>query len=354
MFAIISDTHIGVHRSDPKYLKWTLEYADFLVKTMREKNCRHLFILGDVFHNRKEISTTAIETARKFFTVLRDNDINVDIIPGNHDCYYDSNTEVTSLALLSEWDNISVHYKPFDMNAIGVNGLLVPWGVDLTPFVGKGFGFVAGHFEITSFNMTATQVCENGISSDMLFGVAPIVFSGHFHLRAERNYKNGKNKIIYVGSPFELDWGDYGSAKGIYFFDPKSCKYSFVENNVSPKHIKLLVDGGTFSDKEKLQEFKTTLASVRGNIVKLCSDESSKMKQKDLQKVIEIVGSLEPGELTCEMKSIVDPENIAEIKISGSLEPRDALMAYIEQTCTSNVDEIKKIVMDLYSQTKRG
>lgn len=353
MFAIISDIHIGVHRSDPKYLKWTLEYCDFLIEKMKEMKCRSLFILGDVFHNRKEVSTTAIETAGKFFDKLRKFNIDVDVIPGNHDCYYDSSTEATSLALLSGWENVHVHYSPYEINDLNNIGLIVPWGTDLAKVETGKYKYLMGHFEITSFNMTASQVCENGISSDSLFSIAPIVFSGHFHLRAERNYKNGRNKIIYVGSPFELDWGDYNSTKGIYFFNPDYGEYSFVENTVSPKHIRLTVTDETFSDKEKLQEFKTVLANVRGNIVKLCSDESAKMKQKDLQKVIEIVGKLEPGELTCEMKSS-DSGDETEIKILGSLEPCEALVSYIDQTCTTNVDEIKKIVMDLYSQTKRG
>lgn len=355
--AIISDLHIGVHRSDPKYLQWSLDYVVFLVQKMKERKVNRLFILGDIFHNRKEVSTIAIETARKFFGVLRENEITVDIIPGNHDCYYDANTDATSLALLAGWPNVYVHYSPFDVvygpEGARKFGVMVPWGADISQLKGKNYQFLMGHFEITSFNMTSSQVCDNGISSDSVFEIAPLVFSGHFHLRCDRKYKNGK-RIIYVGSPYELDWGDYGSTKGIYFYDLNSGEIDFVENDVSPRHIKLEYDPNNMTDKEKVAEFKEQLKSVKGNIVKLVSDDSSNIKQKDLQKIIEIVNKLTPGEFTCDLKSSDDSEDKIELEISSNLDPKDALVAYVDATCNTDKEEIKKILMELYSQTKRG
>lgn len=352
-WAIISDLHIGVHRSDPKYLQWTLDYVNFLVEKLKERGTKTLFILGDVFHNRKEVSTIAIETAKKFFDVLRENDITVEVIPGNHDCYYDANTNATSLALLSGWSNVHVHYVPYEY---AFNGdfdkiLLVPWGADLSSFHSDKYKAVMGHFEITSFNMTSAQVCENGMASDELFRLAPLVFSGHFHLRCDRKYNNGK-RIIYVGSPYELDWGDYGSTKGIYFYDPEKVKIDFVENTFSPKHVKLQYDPAIANDKEKLAEFKDQLKTVNGNIVKLVSDDSANLKQKDLQKIIEIVTKLTPGEFTCDLKSSSEEDAKIELEISNSLDPKDALIAYVDATCKRDVDEIKKILIELYNNTK--
>jgi len=352
-YAIISDLHIGVHRSDPKYLQWALDYVEFLVRSMKDNGTDLLLILGDVFHNRKEVSTIAIETARKFFSVLRDNGMKVDVIPGNHDCYYEANTNATSLALLSGWDNVSVHYEPFDMNIDGANGLMVPWGADLSPFKGKKFDFIAGHFEITSFNMTTTQVCEDGISSDSLFEIAPLVFSGHFHLRCDRGYDSG-NRIIYVGSPYELDWGDYASTKGIYFYDTATKEILFAENKSSPKHVRLEYDPDIATDKAKAQRFKEQLQRVNGNIVKLVSNDSAGLKQKDLQKIIEMVNKLSPGEFTCDLTSSPEEEDLLDdVDISSTLDPKDALVAYIDAKYPNDTEEIKKIVLGLYSQTNR-
>lgn len=353
-WAIISDLHIGVHRSDPKYLQWTLDYANFLVEKMKERGVKWLLILGDVFHNRKEVSTIAIETAKKFFDVLKENKITVDVIPGNHDCYYDANTNATSLALLSGWSNVNVHYKPYEIeySPDGDKIVMVPWGSNLEELYGTEYHAVMGHFEITSFNMTNTQVCEDGISSDTVFKIAPIVFSGHFHLRCDRKYKNGK-RIVYVGSPYELDWGDYGSTKGIYFYDPTSGSISFVENTFSPKHVRIEYSADVATDKEKLKIFKEQLKSVKGNIVKLVSENAAEIKQRDLQKVIEVVNGLTPGEFTCDLKSASESTDSEEIEISNELDPKEALIAYAEATCKTNTDEIKKILMDLYKNTKR-
>lgn len=350
--AIISDLHIGVHRSDPKYLQWTLDYVNFLVERMRERETKTLFILGDVFHNRKEVSTIAIETAKKFFDVLRENDITVEVIPGNHDCYYDANTNATSLALLSGWSNVHVHYAPYEyaFNGDFEKILLVPWGAELSSFRSNGYKAVMGHFEIVSFNMTISQVCENGLSSDDLFRLAPLVFSGHFHLRCDRKYANGK-RIVYVGSPYELDWGDYGSTKGIYFYDPDRNSVNFVENTFSPRHVRLQYDPSMVNDAGRMAEFKEQLKSVGGNIVKLVSDDSANLKQKDLQKIIEVVTRLSPGEFTCDLKSVNEDERI-EVEISNSLDPKDALMSYVDAKCGDRSAEIKGILLDLYNNTK--
>lgn len=352
MIAIISDLHIGVHRSDPKYLDWVLKYGGFLKNKLDERKCKHLFILGDVFHDRKEVSTIAIETARKFFSMF--DGYSIDIIPGNHDCYYENNTNATSLALLSGWGNIHVHYEPYEINTLNDNaiGLMVPWGFDPTKFKSDvKYAYLMGHFDITSFNMTGTQICEDGWSSDDLFKIAPLVFSGHFHLRSERNYDGGK-KIIYVGSPYELDWGDYGSEKGIYFYDSDSGEIEFIKNDFSPRHVRLQYDPDIVNDKEKAAEFKEQLKQVEGNIVKLVSENSSEIKQKDLQKVIEIVGRLNPGEFTCDLKSYNDEEKV-ELEISNNLDPKDALLSYIDATCKEHANEIKAVVMNLFNQIKK-
>ena len=68
---------------------------------------------------------------------------------------------------------------------------------------------------------------------------APLTISGHFHLREEREYDDGK--IVYLGNPFQMDFGDVDGIKGYYILDIPSSTYEFTENKSSPKHKKIKV-----------------------------------------------------------------------------------------------------------------
>ena len=84
----------------------------------------------------------------------------------------------------------------------------------------------------------------------------------------------------------------------------------------------------------------------------MVSDDSANLKQKDLQKIIEIVTKLTPGEFTCDLKSSSEDGEKVELEISNNLDPKDALIAYVDATCKHDVDEIKKILIELYNNTK--
>ncbi len=82
-----------------------------------------------------------------------------------------------------------------------------------------------GHFEIQSFKMNQYKVCTEGIKSRDLLKHSPLVITGHFHLRDERKYRDGT--ILYLGNPFQMDFGDVDSSKGYYILDIKNSDYKF-------------------------------------------------------------------------------------------------------------------------------
>jgi DNA repair exonuclease SbcCD nuclease subunit len=97
-----------------------------------------------------------------------------------------------------------------------------------------------------------------------------LIMSGHFHLRDERKYDNGT--IIYVGNPFEMDFGDTGSTKGIYFLDIEKMTYDFVENNLSPKHKKISLTELTNTKNITSSDINQM---INGNFVKFVVDKKA-------------------------------------------------------------------------------
>ena len=103
-----------------------------------------------------------------------------------------------------------------------------------------------------------------------------LVITGHFHLRDERKYKEGT--ILYLGNPFQMDFGDIESVKGYYILDMNTLTYEFTENTLSPKHIKVylseLAKTGKVTDEIK--------ESFNNSFVKFIIDRNISTDEVDL------------------------------------------------------------------------
>ena len=118
---------------------------------------------------------------------------------------------------------------------------------------------LVGHFEIPNFKMNATKICDHGDTSANLLEKADAVVTGHFHYRDHRFYDN--KFVLYLGSPYEMDFSDRGQEKGVSIIDFDNFNVEFVSNNITPKHYRLKIS-------ELLQKKYTNLAEIiKNNIV---------------------------------------------------------------------------------------
>jgi DNA repair exonuclease SbcCD nuclease subunit len=85
--------------------------------------------------------------------------------------------------------------------------------------------------------MVSGKTCDNGIESNDILKYGKLIMSGHFHASEIRKYSTGT--IVYIGCPYEQDWGNYGDDKGFFTLDLNTMNYEFIVNNVTPKHKKL-------------------------------------------------------------------------------------------------------------------
>lgn len=248
---LFSDIHIGLGQDSNVWHQNILDFAKWTVDVFLKRNITEIIIPGDIFHNRNEISVNTLSMAKEIFEIFKD--FKVYISTGNHDCYYKDRSDINSISLLDGWNNITVVDKQplvlttdFDKKIA-----LIPWGTELTNIPEVDICF--GHFEINSFKVNAFKTCDHGMDSSHLLDKCPYVISGHFHHRDHRKYSKGD--ILYVGSPYQQNFGDIDSERGIYIFDLKNNKYEFIENNISPKHYKIslsqIVDQSITSEKIK-------------------------------------------------------------------------------------------------------
>ena len=231
---IFSDIHIGLGQNSSIWHENVLQFAEWVKDFYLSKNIHTLIIPGDIFHNRNEISVQTLNVANVFFEKLKD--FNIIISTGNHDCYYKDRSDINSVSIFNNWPNIQVVDKnPVTVEAFDKKISFIPWGTSLDNIPNTDICF--GHFEINSFKYNNYAVCEHGLTSADLLNKSRLIISGHFHTKDCREYSNGK--IVYLGSPYQQNFGDTEEERGVYIFNIKSEKFTFFENKISPKHLKL-------------------------------------------------------------------------------------------------------------------
>jgi len=233
---IFSDIHIGLGQDSTIWHNNILNFARWAADVYTKKGINEILIPGDIFHNRNEIGVNTLSVASQFFDILKD--FQIYISTGNHDCLHKHSSDVNSISLFKGWSNIEIiDDKPqiFTIDKSDKTLSMIPWGTELKDI--PTTDYCVGHFEISSFKMNNQAICNTGIDSSSLLDKSANIISGHFHKRTIRQYDNGQ--IIYLGSPYQQNFGDVDEERGIYIFDLLKNSFEFIENKISPRHIKI-------------------------------------------------------------------------------------------------------------------
>jgi DNA repair exonuclease SbcCD nuclease subunit len=231
--AIISDLHLGVHSNSSHWLNIALDWAKWLRDELLNKDIKDIIFCGDWYHSRSEISVLTLHASSEIMDVL--DDFNIIMIVGNHDMYFKHRTDVNSLSIFNKRDNVSVFDKHHTITQFNKTISFCPWNTALSDV--ERSDVIFSHLELNTFKMNASRVCDFGVKVSDALRASPLIFSGHFHARQEREYKEGK--IIYIGNPFHMDYSDVDNIKGYYILDFDDLSYEFHENVVSPRHEKI-------------------------------------------------------------------------------------------------------------------
>jgi DNA repair exonuclease SbcCD nuclease subunit len=322
---IFSDLHLGVNITNDVKLQNAVVVVADIIKQCEINNITDVIHLGDWFHDRSSISVKTLKYSYDILNMFRDAKLNLYMVIGNHDIYHKDKLDINSIDAYKEFDNVVVIDKPMEMQfKTGVKVCAVPWG--FLPD-NRGYGAMLGHFEFIGAKLAGGSY-NKGHNPTELFTYAPLIFSGHFHLREEYVYKDAK--IITVGSPLQHDWGDYNDDKGYYILHG-NMNYEFIPNIVSPIHTKLYLS--------QLQKDKTIISSVEGNYVQFIVDVECKFDKTN--KLIQFINSKLPI-VKCEPKLVFNKkvqtsENSDKtIVLKNRLEQ---IFSFVDTNCPENLDK---------------
>jgi DNA repair exonuclease SbcCD nuclease subunit len=340
--AIFSDLHLGIHMNSPVWHEISLDWAKWVTSELKKKDIKEIIFCGDFFHSRSEITVNTLHHASNLLEVF--DDFKITMIVGNHDAFYRHNSTVNSISIFKGRKNIEVINEPKVVQKCGRELFFAPWGTPVDKI--QSCDIIFGHFEIESFKMNTFKICDHGLKAEALIRLAPLVISGHFHLREERSYKKGT--ILYVGCPFELDFGDTCSTKGYYILDLPSMKYDFFPNEISPKHSKIML-----SELVKIPDFKNKASEyINNNIVKIVVDKN--ISNDDLDSLTFKLNSYGPLSIVIDHTNAFDKFGALsqeEVDLSGVDIPR-AISEFVDMLEIQNKKEVVDYTVSLYHNCK--
>ena len=340
--AIFSDLHLGVHSNSAEWHNYAIEWANWFRDECRKQHIVDILFCGDWHHNRSEISVSTLQVSADILEIL--SEFNLIAITGNHDIYYKHRTDVNSMSIFKSRKNITVLEQYQTTEAFDRKLSFCPWNTK--PSEIEESDIIFGHFEIETFKMNEYKVCEEGIKIKDLLSKSNLTISGHFHTRHEKTF--GAGSILYVGNPFQMDFGDAGNQKGFYTLDLDTLDYKFIPNNISPCYSKV-------SLSELVEYNKITPAIVNmftNNFVKLKIDMN--ISQQDMDILHSVLTKLKPESLIVDYDINFNRilENTEQKEDLSGINIQQAIVEFVNMLDIDNSDDIIDYTVNLYEECK--
>lgn len=344
--AILTDLHWGVRSNNLFFLEKMEEfYYGFFIPYIKKEGIDVVWILGDVFENRKQINVQIINRAQDFFQTLQNEGVRVYCIAGNHDYFFKNTNDVGSLGpILKPYSNVHLISKfdviPFDSVSVG----FISW---ISPDVKEealrwiqtvDASILCGHFEINSFEIIKGVVCHSGFEPEM-FERFDCVLSGHFHIRAKSGVIN------YLGNPYQTNWGEAGYEKGFHCFDTSTQTLEFIKNPIN------VYDVIHYNDDFDIISFDPEAYTEK--IVRIFAESGKSKNKKKLEVLIErITGICHSVELIEDKEVLIDDDGQAVVGDTTQL-----IKQFLDSCSLDHLDKtaLEQIVFDVYREAlERG
>lgn len=333
---LFSDIHIFPHKRKTERLEDCLKALEWVFDVAEQRNIKDILFGGDLFHDRQKIDVYTYQ--RTFETLeknLRDNKFNLYLLLGNHDLWFNDNTNISSVIPLSSLPGIKVISKPERIKISGNNWDFIPFThnplitiEELQKLTGTP-EYALGHIAVDGAILHGSQQSDVAIEHDgdmkiigaSIFDIYKHTFLGHYH--AEQLVTK---KVEYIGSPLELSFGEAFQEKHIIIFDGKSGKKQYIKNDFSPKHLIISLE-----EKDKYD--------LEGNFVQIRVDEIGATDLISIKK--EILEQNKLGSLDIKQKKRKIEEHVINDAKSILYKGDEMLSKYLDEIGTNDLDRTK-------------
>jgi DNA repair exonuclease SbcCD nuclease subunit len=335
---IFSDIHFGIQDNNDTKLADAEQCIDWIIETGKANGEKTCIFAGDWFNDRSEIGVNTLAVAKRCLKKLSEAFEEVFMLAGNHDNFYNNNNELSSLDIYcGMFANVTIIIdRPLVVDREGIRLMLAPWLYDPNVEM-SSYDVLIGHFEFIGGKMNG-RLSGGKYGIQNLLAVAPLVFTGHYHLTAEYDRANGK--VISIGSPIQHGWDDSGDDKRIVILNKEGFRY--IYNQISPKFISFPASKLSGLSEEKLGQFFGH-PSLKNCSIRLINTES--VDQETISNMIPIArsGNLRSFDVAYSVSNSKLVDAISEnIQISEAKPPE----AYVHEFVDSVLENEKFAAID--------
>jgi len=308
-------------------------------------NIKHVFILGDLFHDKEIMNVEVAGQVYDFFKETKSPKYNQEwmVFPGNHDMYYKYSWKTTTLHMFT--DALTVLEDLYRLEIYGRRFWTVPFIA-----VDKAYMNVIDELDNDSKNndVILTHVGCIGATYNFCFlfqdqkainfdhRAAGQVFTGHFHC-----YHRAGVKTHYVGSPIPFSFDEGVVQHGFVVYDCQTGEHEFVDLRPLMKNDfagQLIPPNMLTVDIEQLNNF--TKEEIEGNCFRIVLEQyiPEELTASTRDKLMDL-GAKQVRWL--KLKDNLEPHKI---KSKGSIEIRDLFKTFLEQD--KNADKYNLELME--------
>jgi DNA repair exonuclease SbcCD nuclease subunit len=201
--AVFTDVHWGLKSNSILHNTDCERFVDWFIDQARAEQCEVGMFLGDWHNHRASINLQTLQFSLRALEKLSAAFDRFYFIPGNHDLYYRDRRDIHGAEWARHIPNIHIVNDWFQDGDV----VIAPWlvGDDWRRISRLSARYMFGHFELPSFKMNAmVEMPDHGEINTQHFGGFERVFSGHFHLRQQRQ------NVHYIGNAFPHNFADAG------------------------------------------------------------------------------------------------------------------------------------------------
>jgi DNA repair exonuclease SbcCD nuclease subunit len=239
---IFSDLHVACHKKSEQRLNDCLKALEWIFKCAAEHNVNDIICVGDFFHDRQKIEVLTYQKAFEIFAsnlkkIKSDTKMNkIYLLLGNHDMWYNERWNISSVFPLGALDeDVVIVDKPSSYEIAGHEVGFLPYtknpieDIKKIDIGNKELLFAHVAIDGALWNVKFKTIADVCIEHD---GDWNRVFMGHYHAAQKLT-----EKVEYVGSPLQLDFGEVDQEKHIIVYDMDTDEKQYIKNDFSPKHF---------------------------------------------------------------------------------------------------------------------
>lgn len=223
-----------LHGKDGIYVNILTDYIDYLANYAKKNKIITIVFLGDLLDKANKIRSETFIPIFKKLQELKESGFVMYFILGNHDIYtMDKDSLVETF---SPFGTVIKTEQEFDFDGVKIN--MCPYTTDEMEVPTVNADYLFTHLPITEFVFdNDMEIKDKNAFHPDFFSNYKKVFTGHYHKRQE------KYNIQYVGSPYQLSFGEAGDTnKGFVVFEPSTGDETFIKYEGAPRYYEIDYD----------------------------------------------------------------------------------------------------------------